>query len=186
VPFKDKEKEKEYRKRNYEKHKEKIKEYADSRKELKKEYDKEYRLKNLDIINEKKRKYYNDNKEKVLQYHKKYYDKTKIERKSEHRNLKIKAFNKIAEFHDTTIKCWRCGETRLWVITIGHINQDGKEDRKISKSMVNFYRRIIKGEREIDDLQLECADCNFCLQWYGKYPDEMNEENFLKTFKKRN
>ena len=93
-------------------------------------------------------------------------------------NLKLKAYKMIANFHNEEIKCWRCGETLVEALTIGHINQNGKDDRKINGSGATLHRRIISGKRSCEDLKLECYNCNMCLAFYGKYPDEITEKEF--------
>jgi hypothetical protein len=66
---------------------------------------------------------------------------------------------------------------------VGHVNQDGKEDRKKNGVGTQFYKKIIEGKRTCEDLQIECFTCNECLQFYGKYLNELTEEEFrLKEF----
>jgi hypothetical protein len=133
-----------------------------------KEYNKKYR----DTHKEQVKKW----KEKYRLTHKK---ETSIYNKRVLKVIKVKAYETISRFHNTDIKCWRCEETLIEALTIAHINQDGKEDRKIMGSGVNFYRKIISGKRSCEDLRLECFKCNMCLDNYGKYPDEIDEKDWL-------
>lgn len=94
------------------------------------------------------------------------------------RRQKMKVFETIAKHHDTEIKCWRCGTGNQWVLSIGHPGETGNLDRKIYKGTHAFRKAIIDETRTCDDLQIECMNCNCCLEWYGKYPDEINNETF--------
>ena len=58
---------------------------------------------------------------------------------------------------------------------MGHINQDGYKDNMGCK----IYRKIVKGIRKVGDLKIECVNCNCCLEWYHKYPDEITIDDFL-------
>ena len=67
----------------------------------------------------------------------------------------------------------------MWCLTIGHLNEDGNEDRIKNGSTTILYNKIISGERSSDDLEIQCMNCNCCLAWYGKYPNEITEENWI-------
>jgi hypothetical protein len=137
-----------------------------------KEYAVKYREDNRELLREKQREYYKNNKERRIK-------ENTICQTKRVRRYKLKAFEAIAKHHNSTIICWKCGEDRLWCLTIGHVNQDGKEDRKMNGNGTRFYKAVIEGIRICDDLQIECMNCNCCLQWYGKYPDEITEEEFI-------
>jgi len=190
MSYKSKVDEKEHKKVYYQLHKEEIKEKS-----------RKYRAAHAEQIKETRKFYYQKNKEKVKKNVKKYTDghktaiqiynnnyrethmKTLREYKknwsaNNNKYLKIRAMEMIANFHGSKIKCWRCGELRIWVLTIGHLNGDGTKDRKINGRGMTYYKKIISGKRSCEDLQIECVNCNCCLQWYGKYPDEINEEDW--------
>jgi hypothetical protein len=96
MPYKDKEKLKQYQKEYREKNKEKLKEYQkeytetnkdkllekskiwyENNKEKKKEYDKSHREENRETINEQRKKYYEENKETINEQKRNYYEKNK-------------------------------------------------------------------------------------------------------------
>lgn len=165
-------------------------------------YKREYYLNNKDRINENRRKkydsestkeykseYYKKNKEKIRNTNKKWRDKNPdyIQKRSEEnkrcqkrraRKYKIICFEKIAKYHNTGIACWRCGESRIWCLTIGHPNSDGKTDREKHGNGITYYKAIMEDRLSCENIRLECANCNLCLQWHGKYPDEMTTEDF--------
>jgi hypothetical protein len=93
------------------------------------------------------------------------------------RTYKIQSLEIIARFHNSEIKCWKCGERRMWCLTIGHINQDGSKDRKENGNGTQIYLRIINGDRPCEDLQIECFTCNCVFGFFGKYPNELRGNN---------
>jgi hypothetical protein len=175
----------------YEEHREEIltrvKKHYQENKEEKQKYGREYREKNIEKVKEYDRKRSQDKRDSLsieekriqrkINYEK--YDYKYTDTKSLRiRKLKIKALEAIANFHSSELKCWRCGETKLWVLTIGHINNDGQKDRIDNCGSYGLYRRLINGERIPTDLRIECMNCNCCLAWYKKYPDEIIEDEF--------
>ena len=78
MPFKDKEKKKQY-----------DKQYNLDNKEKKKQYDKQYRLDNKEKIKQYNEQYYLNNKQKLKQYNEQYYLNNK-EKKREYENNKLK------------------------------------------------------------------------------------------------
>jgi hypothetical protein len=170
MAHKDIEKDKEYRKQYYLKNAKKIK-----------LYEKEYREKNKEILKEKRKEYYGRDEVKEKHY------KSNAKYQSERiRTYKILALEMIAKYHDSPLECWRCHEDRLCVLTIGHPKNNGKDDRYNNGTGTKFYKAIFSGNRTCEDLQVECINCNCCLQWYKKYPDEMTNEYFKKinTYRK--
>jgi alpha-galactosidase/6-phospho-beta-glucosidase family protein len=144
------------------------------------EMSKKYRKEHPDKCKESDRNKYQKYKEKYKEMHRNYQKKHAEETKMKRRTLRIKALGTIAEFHNTKVECWRCHESRIWVLTIGHINQDGKNDKiKYGNSGIPFLKAILSGERVPGDLKIECMNCNSCLEWYGKYPDELNNDVYL-------
>jgi len=159
---------KNYKEEHYEDLKKYLKEYNKTKRPNKKEYNKEYREKNKEIL---------AIKQKAL--NKKYQDKTIQKNKVIKRELKREVYKIISEKHNHPIKCWRCEENREWVLSIGHINEDGFKDRKkYGTGGIVFFRAIISGERPVDDLEIECIKCNLCKEWNGKYPDEITIETY--------
>jgi hypothetical protein len=92
---------------------------------------------------------------------------------------RVDAMKRIATEHIHELKCWRCNEENIYKLTIGHLNEDGKEERKKGIKYIKLYSAILSGDRTTKDLEIECCNCNCCKQWYKKYPDEMTMEYFL-------
>jgi hypothetical protein len=157
-------------------------------KKIQKEYHKEYYAR--PEIKEKRREYNKERQSTLLYkehrkaYMKKYHGEPGHQESNKHyqfiriRKYKIKAIETIAAYYNIEVKCWRCGETRLWVLSIGHPDKNGKEDRQTNGTGTKFYKMIFEGKRDCKDLKIECINCNYCLKWYGRYPDEMSEEEF--------
>jgi len=56
-------------------------------------------------------------------------------------------------------KCIQCGDTRLEILCINHINGDGAEDEFSGIGQL-IYRAICAGKRTTDGLNLLCPNCN--------------------------
>jgi hypothetical protein len=187
----------------YQEHKEEIairkKLYDEEHKEEKTEYNKQYWENNKPILIEKNKKWREENPDKIHEWNEKYFsdeenvehrkeylkswrirnkDTYAIKRRIAHREHKIKMLEEIAKFHNSEIKCWRCGEERIWVLTVGHPSGNGDSDRKNNGTGTQYYRNIIAGNVDLTDVKIECMNCNCCSEWYGLYPDEMTIEKF--------
>ena len=161
---------KEYMKKWYQEHK--IEENIKSR---------EYHQLHKEECNKNNREHYYNHKEEYQAHNKKWIQEHPGYNRKKLRAHKIQALEEIAKHHNTEVKCWKCGEKRLWVLTISHVNQDGAEERKQhGKDSTRLYRRILSKERTCEDLQIECWNCNCCLGCYNKYPDEIDEEEFIQ------
>lgn len=57
------------------------------------------------------------------------------------------------------VECRGCREYDEIVLTISHLNDDGYLEPAGSRSGANLHRRIINGSRSIDDLGIECWNC---------------------------
>jgi hypothetical protein len=180
----NKEKIKESRKQYYEENKEQIfrykKEYRENHREKAREYAKQYRsqkpkankLKPEEpgvVIKKKKEKIKASNIGQVEKQNL----KNKECQKRRIRKYKINALEKIAKYNNSNVECWRCGETRMWVLTIGHIMGNGRDDRKKNGTGTQYYKKIIDGSRTCEDLKIECITCNYVQGRCGKYPDEL-------------
>lgn len=53
--------------------------------------------------------------------------------------------------------CAECGEQDTRVLSVNHLNGDGRHD---VKAFQKFYMAIISGERKTDDLNVLCYNCN--------------------------
>jgi hypothetical protein len=179
----NKEKRKEYMKEYYKEHSDEYRNRAQIWKKENKEKNNEYARKwkryNKDKCSIMQKEWRLQHPEKIKEYNEKYKD----DKKEINRYLRNQALEIIAKHHNSEVKCWRCFEDKLWCLTIGHVNQDGKEDRKKTGAGNILYKKIISGERKCDDLKIECMNCNSCLQWHGKYPDEIKKDEFLNKTK---
>jgi len=132
-------------------------------------------------IRKKSQRYRKSHRDYYKSLSKKYYEEHKAWRKSENsrcqkiriRRYKIDAIKKIADYHNSALKCWKCSENRLWCLTIGHIHKNGKEDRLKNGVGTKGYKNIIEGIRTCEDLRVECWNCNCVSYHFDKYPCEL-------------
>ena len=176
MPYKYKEKQKEYEQRP--EVKERIKEY-------KKKYNKRpeviARRKIYDQKPERKeyhKKYREEHKEEIIEYNqrpeviariKEYYqrpeNKEKKRKWNENSHKKAKEYRKnlrrqvINHYSNGENKCKHCGLTDLPNLTIDHINGGGTEHRKKVGSGTKFYRWLIKNSFP-EGYQVLCFGCN--------------------------
>ena len=118
MPYKDKERCKEYYEANKDKLKENNKKYREANKEKEKEYNKKYREENKERLNEKKKEYYQENKDKLKEKEKKY-RKTENGRKSQRiKNWKKSGLicNDFDKLYDYYINCCNCEECNVELI----------------------------------------------------------------------
>lgn len=57
-------------------------------------------------------------------------------------------------------QCECCGEEIERFLTVDHINNDGKEDRKIHGQAMTFYLWLIRNNYPKDNYRLLCYNCN--------------------------
>lgn len=170
------------RKKHYETNKDEIfkykEKYRETHREAAKEYAKTYRARNKKETNEKSKK------EQHIKIKKETSEKQKNKNKEcqrrRTRRYKMLALNTISDVQGNGIKCWRCGESRPWVLTIGHVLQNGKEDRKKNGTGTQYYKKIFERVISCRDLQIECVSCNYAQFRYKKYPDELTAEYIAK------
>jgi len=89
-------------------------------------------------------KYYQANKEKLDEYNKNYTEKVR---------------QKVIEI--LGLICADCGEKDSIVLQIGHINDDGSQDKKQFKNKRAFYNHILKLENRSEKYKLQCCNCNW-------------------------
>lgn len=58
------------------------------------------------------------------------------------------------------MECAQCGETRVGCLDIDHVNNDGADSRKQSKSSYNLFRKLERGGWP-DGYQVLCRNCNW-------------------------
>ena len=117
MPFKDKEKEKEYQKKYYQENKEKEKEYKkkyyQENKEKEKEYQEKYNQENKDKRKEYYKKYYQENKEKIKEQQKIYSQTENCIKSMRISNWKQNGiysddYDKLYEKYINTTNCEKC------------------------------------------------------------------------------
>ncbi len=69
------------------------------------------------------------------------------------------------------IKCDRCGVDDPRILEINHLNGGGRAERRASEHDQNLYGPILRGERDLDDLNLLCRPCNAIDEIERKFPD---------------
>jgi hypothetical protein len=88
------------------------------------------------------------------------------------RSKKYELSNKIKIIKEYGGKCICCGENELEFLTIDHINNNGAEERKITKQGTGgkLYRWLIKNNFPKDNYQLLCYNCNCAKGFFGYCP----------------
>ena len=89
-------------------------------------------------------KYYQANKKKLDEYNKNYTEKLR---------------QKVVEI--LGLICADCGEKDSIVLQIGHINNDGSQDKKQFKNSRTFYNHILKLKNRSEKYKLQCCNCNW-------------------------
>ena len=67
-------------------------------------------------------------------------------------------------------KCKCCGETEIKFLSIDHVNNNGKEDRKLHGGGTKFYFYLRRMGYPKKGYQILCYNCNFAKGHYGKCP----------------
>ena len=120
-----------------------------------------------------KKEHYHANKEQALMYRKGWRENNKQKDKEsyqrwKHKNpdsyekswrtynakVRIKLLSKI----NSELKCQNCGCDKIELLEINHILGGGLKEVKRNNS--KFYKSILDGSRQIDDLNLLCKICN--------------------------
>ena len=114
MPYKDKEKYKEYHKEYYQKNKEEKKEYYENNKEKITEYKKEWYKKNKEKIKDRVKEWYENNKEKIKEYKKEYNQSENGKKRHtisgwKTRGLVCDDYNELYDKYIIAEKCEECG-----------------------------------------------------------------------------
>lgn len=135
------------------------------------------------------RDYYAKNREKKRHYQKDYYRRHKVEingkKRAVTRKNAIRGWNGLTkeEYNKrhyrevmaekvlrTRIKalqivsgnrkpeCVGCGEKDLFVLVINHKNGGGRKE--VKNNPFGWWKRILSGERTVEDLDVRCCNCN--------------------------
>lgn len=171
MPYKDKEKQREY-----------FKNYA-----------RKWRLDNRERYLERYKKWCGKNRKKIRQYSRKFYwanrEKEIIRimagNKKRYRRLRFEAIKIYGG------KCQCCGENTVQFLAIDHKNKDGSEHRKeLKKLNTNIYEWLHKNNYP-KNFQILCHNCNCSKGYYGFCPhqierNELTEDDLLKIELERN
>ena len=152
---------KEYKKQYYQDHKEEIKKKQNERRKNNPE---KYRVIGKKSMEKNSHKY--KEKKKISEYKRNLY-------------YRLKTLYKISEFHGTSVKCWKCGENRIFCLTIGHFENNGREDRLKNGHGPTYYKKIVEEIISCEHLKIECYNCNMCAGFNGKYPDELTHDTYI-------
>lgn len=82
--------------------------------------------------------------------------------------LRLKA---LTHYGGNPPKCVCCGESEIKFLTIDHIHNDGKKQRRIHGIGYYFYKWLEKNNYP-KGFQVLCMNCNCAKAWYGKCPHE--------------
>lgn len=95
--------------------------------------------------------------------------KVKKQRKQVYEKRKYRAFEMVSKTGN--VECESCGCDEITFLEINHINGGGCQEHKQS-SRIATMDRILKGERETNDLNLLCRLCNAHHHLESKNPEQ--------------
>ena len=108
---------------------------------------------------------------KKYEYNKKWRKKNKEKFNETMRKIMRKyRINALKIVGKGNIKCSNCGCDKVEILEINHIKGGGCKELNKGKDSYKFYKNIIKGSRNTDDLNILCHVCNhayFVKQKYG-------------------
>lgn len=90
-------------------------------------------------------------------------------------NARMVKLNRAVKLHMVNAYggvCKCCGEDEIEFITIGHIFNDGNEEKKLHGTGVRFYKYLRSIGYPQDRYRLECWNCNSAKGSYGYCPHE--------------
>lgn len=105
--------------------------------------------------------------EDKTQYNKKYHAAVKVEKNLVDKYRALHAVSKTG-----AVECGCCGETDLRVLTVNHKNGDGRQE---TQAFGALRKRILSGERAVDDLEVLCFNCNIRYEYVrgrSRLPDD--------------
>lgn len=92
--------------------------------------------------------------------------------KATNKKQRLKVLEKVA--NGKPLVCVRCGCDMAECLEINHINGGGaREYKRNGNSNMKLYKKIMDGERPVDDLELLCKPCNsihYLELKHGKLP----------------
>lgn len=94
--------------------------------------------------------------------------------KTAHHNLRKKVFNILGN------QCKCCGEDRFDLLTVEHLHNDGRVERKLY-GREGYYRRIANGLSDPSRYETLCRNCNFAKGRNGYCPHFPTLKQLLET-----
>lgn len=79
-------------------------------------------------------------------------------------------------------RCVCCGETRFEFLTIDHINDDGKEERKKGRWGYTLFKYIIENNYPKESYQLLCWNCNMTKGIYGNCAHHLKDHDVVLSY----
>ncbi len=92
---------------------------------------------------------------------------------------KILAFQKISK--EKIPKCVVCGNNDTRILTINHINGEGRKESSLPGGNNKLYKSIIHDERTVEDLEVRCYNCNILYEYDRKM--RVLPENWVQIYK---
>lgn len=77
----------------------------------------------------------------------------------------------LAHYSNGEPRCLCCGESHVEMLTLDHVNNDGKQDRLVRGIGMTFYAKL-KRDGYPDGLQTLCFNCNIARAFFGKCPHQ--------------
>jgi hypothetical protein len=121
------------------------------------EYDRKYRATHREQCRESARKSAARNADRVKRYREQNKEKIDSQQKLWRTMLKVKALDIVGH---NKIQCSNCGCTRIEILEINHKNGNGGVERKELGGGSRFHNSIVKGRRDVGDLNILCRVCN--------------------------
>jgi len=161
------------------------------------EQTRQYRIKNIEKIKKYSRiyrkKYYSLNKESLLEYGRKYHltnrkvllENQKIYSKKFYMENRKSIHKQQSEYYQTIKreivdvysggknKCACCNEKQIHFLTLDHIKDDGKEDRKKHGAGFTFFLYLKRHGYPQKGLQILCYNCNMSKRFFKVCPHKL-------------
>lgn len=116
---------------------------------------------NREDISSQRKKYYVENKERICAYRRAYYQENKNKINAWHNNRNALLKTKILSYYSIANYpvCAHCGITDIDLLTIDHINNDGKQHREVVGEGSHLYNWLRRNDYP-DGFQVLCFNCN--------------------------
>jgi hypothetical protein len=77
--------------------------------------------------------------------------------------------------------CHCCGEDKYEFLALDHINDDGKEQRKISGGGGSSFFRWLKKNNWPEGIKVSCHNCNCAREFYGICPHQIKDYEYVNS-----